>query len=93
MAFKEFIETRRSEATRKTYSRVSRILWVEPDALAELARRDKRAAEDQIIRAIVGRRQSDEKVPGRKLRASSIKVGFIDHFWGIALGPNGVPFL
>ncbi|HUI22998.1 MAG TPA: hypothetical protein VLY82_01235, partial [Nitrososphaerales archaeon] len=65
MAFKEFIETRRTEATRKTYSRVSRILWVEPDALAELARRDKRAAEDQIIRAIVGRRQSDEKVPGR----------------------------
>jgi hypothetical protein len=52
----EFAASRRAEATRKGYPKMMRLLIPDPDAFLLKAKEDRRAAEDELIRAIVGRR-------------------------------------
>lgn len=55
-AFQEYITTRRSESTKKTYSEFIGRIIPDPDGFLTLARTDKRAAEDRLIGYILSRK-------------------------------------
>lgn len=76
--FNDFKDSRRTEATRRTYEGLARMLVPDPDAFAGLARRDRKAAEDMLIGAMVERREklSPASTP-RRLHQEGLPFGWL----------------
>ena len=73
----DFAASRRTEATRKGYPKMMRLLIADPDAFLTKAKADRRTAEDELISAIVRRR--DEVSPATINGAVSTFKSFFDY--------------
>lgn len=78
MTFKEFIDSRRAEETRKVYQQVIPLMCDDPDRFAKAAMPEPKAAEDDLIRQVVTLRKKKLSPATTNLRLTAMR-SFLDY--------------